>query len=147
MSRGVRCCLRLEITETAVTTEKSEKMLNGLRETGIRLSIDDFGTGQSSLARLGVLPLDELKVDRSFVMGMETSDDSQTIVRSTIEMAHRLRLEVVAEGVETWNSWDRLVALGCDKAQGYVIARPMPVSEMLDWHVDWPEALLITAVS
>ena len=108
-------------------------MLNRLSEQGFKLSIDDFGTGYSSLAYLKRLPVDELKIDKSFVMGMETGEDDAMIVRSTIDLAHNLGLTVVAEGVETAAIQDRLRALHCDEAQGYHIARPLPVDDFLAW--------------
>ena len=100
---------------------------------GIRLSIDDFGTGYSSLAYLKGLPVDEIKIDRSFVMGMDSSEDDATIVRSTIDLGRNLGLEVVAEGVETEEVWNRLTELGCDSAQGYFLARPLPADELTAW--------------
>ena len=107
--------------------------LNRLSEQGFKLSIDDFGTGYSSLAYLKRLPVDELKIDKSFVMGMETGEDDAMIVRSTIDLAHNLGLTVVAEGVETAAILERLRLLACDEAQGYHIARPLPVDDFLAW--------------
>ncbi|WP_110961598.1 bifunctional diguanylate cyclase/phosphodiesterase [Acidovorax sp. ST3] len=125
----------LEITESAIMDDpqRAEAMLNRLSEQGFKLSIDDFGTGYSSLAYLKRLPVDELKIDKSFVMGMETGEDDAMIVRSTIDLAHNLGLTVVAEGVETAAILDRLRALACDEAQGYHIARPLPVDDFLAW--------------
>ncbi len=125
----------LEITESAIMDDpqRAEAMLNRLSEQGFKLSIDDFGTGYSSLAYLKRLPVDELKIDKSFVMGMETGEDDAMIVRSTIDLAHNLGLTVVAEGVETAAIQDRLRALHCDEAQGYHIARPLPVDDFLAW--------------
>ena len=125
----------LEITESAIMDDpqRAEAMLNRLSEQGFKLSIDDFGTGYSSLAYLKRLPVDELKIDKSFVMGMETGEDDAMIVRSTIDLAHNLGLTVVAEGVETAAIQDRLRALACDEAQGYHIARPLPVDDFLAW--------------
>ena len=125
----------LEITESAIMDDhqRAEAMLNRLSEHGFKLSIDDFGTGYSSLAYLKRLPVDELKIDKSFVMGMETGEDDAMIVRSTIDLAHNLGLTVVAEGVETAAIQDRLRALACDEAQGYHIARPLPVDDFLAW--------------
>jgi EAL domain-containing protein (putative c-di-GMP-specific phosphodiesterase class I) len=99
-------------------------VLDRLSALGIRLAIDDFGCGNSSLGYLKRLPVDVLKIDRSFVMNMEESDDDAVIVRSTIELGHNLGLEVVAEGVETEPTRMRLAALGCDTIQGYLIGRP-----------------------
>ena len=125
----------LEITESAIMDDpqRAEAMLNRLSEQGFKLSIDDFGTGYSSLAYLKRLPVDELKIDKSFVMGMETGEDDAMIVRSTIDLAHNLGLTVVAEGVETAAIQDRLRALHCDEAQGYHIARPLPADDFLAW--------------
>ncbi|MBT9441049.1 MAG: EAL domain-containing protein, partial [Acidovorax sp.] len=119
----------LEITESAIMDDpqRAEAMLNRLSEQGFKLSIDDFGTGYSSLAYLKRLPVHELKIDKSFVMGMETGEDDAMIVRSTIDLAHNLGLTVVAEGVETAAILERLRTLACDEAQGYHIARPLPV--------------------
>jgi len=100
---------------------------------GIRLSIDDFGTGYSSLAYLRGLPVDEIKIDRSFVMAMDRSDDDATIVRSTIDLGRNLGLEVVAEGVETEAIWNHLESLGCTVAQGYYLSRPVPPAELRAW--------------
>jgi diguanylate cyclase (GGDEF)-like protein len=125
----------LEITESAIMDDpqRAEAMLNRLSEQGFKLSIDDFGTGYSSLAYLKRLPVDELKIDKSFVMGMESGEDDAMIVRSTIDLAHNLGLTVVAEGVETAAILERLRALACDEAQGYHIARPLPVDDFLAW--------------
>ena len=125
----------LEITESAIMDDpqRAEAMLNRLSGQGYKLSIDDFGTGYSSLAYLKRLPVDELKIDKSFVMGMETDADDATIVRSTIDLAHNLGLSVVAEGVENAAILERLRALGCDEVQGYHISRPMPAPAFLEW--------------
>ncbi len=125
----------LEITESAIMDDpqRAEAMLNHLSEQGFKLSIDDFGTGYSSLAYLKRLPVDELKIDKSFVMGMATDSDDTIIVRSTVELAHNLGLSVVAEGVETAAILEQLRALGCDEAQGYYLSRPIPVPAFLEW--------------
>jgi len=127
--------LELEITESALIedAERALETLKTLRAMGVRLSIDDFGTGYSSLGYLHRLPVDALKIDHSFVRRMLEDEGSAMIVRSTIEMAHNLALEVVAEGVETDQIYARLRELGCDKAQGYGIARPMPAAELAAW--------------
>jgi EAL domain-containing protein (putative c-di-GMP-specific phosphodiesterase class I) len=100
---------------------------------GVGISIDDFGTGYSSLAYLKRLPVDELKIDKSFVSHMAVDDNDATIVRSTIGLAHDLGLRVVAEGIEDQATWDLLIELGCDVAQGYYINRPLPSSELGQW--------------
>ena len=125
----------LEITESAIMDDpqRAEAMLNQLSLQGFKLSIDDFGTGYSSLAYLKRLPVDELKIDKSFVMGMAAGEDDAMIVRSTIDLAHNLGLTVVAEGVESAAILERLRALACDEAQGYHIARPLPVGDFLAW--------------
>ena len=104
-----------------------------LREMGIKLSIDDFGRGYSSLSYLTDLPIEVIKIDRSFVMGMATNEHQAKIVQSTIHLGRSLSLEVVAEGVETSESWDRLLELGCDAAQGYYLAKPLPAAELGAW--------------
>lgn len=126
----------LEITESAIMDDpqRAEAMLNRLSQHGFKLSIDDFGTGYSSLGYLKRLPVDELKIDKSFVMGMEHDHDDEMIVRSTIDLAHNLGLTVVAEGVENAAILERLRALSCDEAQGYHVSRPVPVDAFLSWH-------------
>jgi EAL domain-containing protein (putative c-di-GMP-specific phosphodiesterase class I) len=108
-------------------------VLHRLADAGVRLSIDDFGTGYSSLAYLKRLPVDEVKLDRSFVLGMTSDPDDAAIVRSTIELARNLGLRMVAEGVEDQETWDALAAMGCELAQGYHLARPMPAAEATAW--------------
>jgi diguanylate cyclase (GGDEF)-like protein len=125
--------LTLEITESGVMTdpEAAIAMLWGLRRVGVRLSVDDFGTGYSSLAYLKRLPVDEVKLDKSFVLNMTGDVDDAAIVRSTIELAHNLGLQLVAEGVEDRETLELLATLGCDLAQGYHLARPMPADELV----------------
>lgn len=122
--------LMLEITESAVMRDPqlAARNMQLLRIAGIRFAIDDFGTGHSSLSQLSVLPVDELKIDRSFIS--EAGGGTVTIVTSTIELGHRLGLKVVAEGVEDSAAWNLLRRLGCDFAQGYLISRPMPAAEV-----------------
>ena len=110
--------------------EASIAVLWGLRRVGVRLSVDDFGTGYSSLAYLKRLPVDEVKLDKSFVLNMTGDADDAAIVRSTIELAHNLGLQLVAEGVEDQETLELLAALGCDLAQGYHLARPIPADEL-----------------
>ena len=125
----------LEITESAIMDDpqRAEAMLNRLAQQGFRLSIDDFGTGYSSLAYLRRLPVQELKIDKSFVMGMQSAEGDAMIVRSTIDLAHNLGLSVVAEGVESADILEHLRRLKCDEAQGYHISRPLPLDDYLAW--------------
>jgi diguanylate cyclase (GGDEF)-like protein/PAS domain S-box-containing protein len=127
--------LEFEITESAMLTdpERTKLILEHLSAIGIRLSIDDFGTGYSSLASLRRLPVSEIKVDRCFVMNMDEDEDDATIVRSTIDLGRNLGLDVVAEGVESEQVWDRLKALGCTAAQGYYLSRAIPAPELQTW--------------
>lgn len=127
--------LELEITESAMMSDPGEAMdiLSRLHKTGIRLSIDDFGTGFSSLAYLKRLSVDEIKIDRSFVMHMYENESDAAIVRSTIELGHNLGLKVMAEGVERREIWNILKTLGCDRAQGFHISRPLPPAEFMKW--------------
>ena len=127
--------LSLEITEDAVLTDpvRTKAILEQLAGMGIRLAIDDFGTGYSSLAYLKRLPITEIKIDRSFVMGMATDEDDATIVRSTIDLGRNLGLEVVAEGVESEPIWNKLRELGCNIAQGYYLSRPLPPDQLGAW--------------
>ncbi len=128
--------LALEITETLLMEEADAPttVLDSMQEHGLSLVLDDFGTGYSSLSRLKRFPLDVLKIDRSFVAGVDCNTDDHAIVKATIDMAHAVGLTVVAEGVETTEQEECLRALGCDRAQGYLYARPQPaeaITEML----------------
>jgi diguanylate cyclase (GGDEF)-like protein/PAS domain S-box-containing protein len=125
--------LILELTESALIESSAPEILGRLHGMGETLSIDDFGTGYSSLAYLQRLPVDELKIDRSFVTGLSTAGDDAVIVRSTIDLAHNLGLTVVAEGVEDEAAKQMLVGYGCDRAQGYFFARPCPADEFIAW--------------
>ncbi len=129
----------LEITESAIMDDPQRALatLDALSAMGFKLSIDDFGTGYSSLAYLKRLPVDELKIDQSFVRNMQSDRDDEMIVRSTIDLAHNLGIMVVAEGVETAEAWNLLRDLKCDQAQGYHMGRPMPVSEFSAWSAGW----------
>jgi EAL domain-containing protein (putative c-di-GMP-specific phosphodiesterase class I) len=120
--------LELEITESVVmrNVEDSTRKLSILRDMGVTVAIDDFGTGYSSLSYLGRLPLDSLKIDRSFVSGMTAGGEAASIVATIITLAHGLRLKVVAEGVETGEQANLLKLLRCDEAQGYLYANPLP---------------------
>ena len=136
--------LTLEITESSIMEdpERSLQTLLKLRALGLRLSIDDFGTGYSSLAYLKRLPLDELKIDRSFVMSMQTDPADAKIVRSTIDLAHNLGLSVVAEGIDSPEAFALLRDLGCDEGQGYRLARPMPAAYFAEWARRWQNPAL-----
>ncbi|MGZ7087761.1 MAG: EAL domain-containing protein, partial [Ilumatobacteraceae bacterium] len=128
--------LTLEITETALAEGSSPEIraaLDTLRRMGIRISIDDFGTGFSSLTYLKQLPLDELKIDRSFILDLDTDIRTERIVRSIIDLAHSLGLTVVAEGVEDEAVAERLRGMGADYLQGYVIAMPAPSHIITQW--------------
>jgi diguanylate cyclase (GGDEF)-like protein len=127
--------LKLEITENTIMVDapRALEVLTRLREIGVGLSIDDFGTGYSSLSYLRKLPVDEIKIDRTFVMNMPQSENDQQIVRSTIDLSRSLGLSVVAEGVETEDIWGLLADLGCDIAQGYYLTRPIPPQELVEW--------------
>ncbi len=127
--------LEIEITESAIMDDPAHalEILRNLKDEGIPLFIDDFGTGYSSLSYLKKLPMDALKIDRSFVSDLGIDKDSEAIVRSTIDLAHDLGLKVVAEGVESEAVWHRLNALRCDQAQGYYISKPMPVELFPAW--------------
>ena len=125
----------MELTETAVMTDPEDalRVMTELNSQGIRLSIDDFGTGYSSLSYLKQLPVDEIKIDRSFVMEMVKNNDDQVIVHTTLTMGHNLSMEVVAEGIEDAITLRKLKDMGCDLAQGYHIARPMPAADFFTW--------------
>ncbi|MDP9497200.1 MAG: EAL domain-containing protein [Actinomycetota bacterium] len=127
--------LRLEITESSVMTDPDRALsaLTTLRAAGIALSIDDFGTGYSSMSYLKRLPVDELKIDRSFVMDMLADEHDAVLVRSSIDLGHNLGLKVVAEGVEDAGTAHALIALGCDVVQGFHYARPMPADAFAAW--------------
>jgi len=123
--------LTFEITENLFLSEYDRlvDVLNHICELGVTLSIDDFGTGYSSLSRLRKIPVKELKIDKSFIIDMARSRDDEVIVRSTIDMAHNLGLSVVAEGIETEETYRMLEQLGCDVAQGFLISKPLPVDQ------------------
>ncbi|MBI5041663.1 MAG: bifunctional diguanylate cyclase/phosphodiesterase [Gammaproteobacteria bacterium] len=134
-------CLVMEITESVFLSEhaKVSSVLNELRGLGIAFSIDDFGTGHSSLSRLKKLPVSELKSDRSFVMDMETDRDDAIIVKSTIDLAHNLGIAVIAEGVENASTLNMLREMGCDHAQGYYINRPLSADDFAGYlqNTEW----------
>jgi len=132
-------CLGLEITESGMMQDQAAAIavLKRLRSLDIDLSIDDFGTGHSSLAYVKQLQVSELKIDRSFVRNLVQDDKDRAIVLSVIELAHNLGLTVVAEGVEDRNTLDVLRELGCDIVQGYVFAKPLPEKDLRDWFSAW----------
>lgn len=127
--------LELEITETIIMTDpkRARRVLTELADMGITLSIDDFGTGYSSLAYLRDLPVTQLKIDRCFVQDMGKDLDDTVIVRAVLDLAGNLGLHTVAEGVEDAATWDQLTELGCDSAQGFFLARPMPAEQFGVW--------------
>lgn len=132
--------LTLEVTESVLMAEpeRAIERLERLRRLGIRLSVDDFGTGYSSLAYLSRLPVNEMKIDRSFITGIAHDPSKAAIVRAALDLGHNLRLEVVAEGVEDQLTWDLLSALGCDTAQGFHMGRPMPADAIIPWLLNSP---------
>ncbi|WP_245887601.1 putative bifunctional diguanylate cyclase/phosphodiesterase [Geodermatophilus tzadiensis] len=127
--------LILELTEGSVVDDsvRSSSVLEDLHTLGLRLSMDDFGTGYSSLSQLRQLPIDEVKIDKSFVLGMSTSQGESFIARSIIELAHNLGLRVVAEGVEDELTRKLLTEMGCDKLQGFLLSRPLPDDKLEKW--------------
>ena len=127
--------LTLEVTETSIMNDPSRAVtvLRLLRDIGVRVAVDDYGTGYSSLAYLKRLSVDELKIDKSFTAGMRTDDNDSVIVRSTIELGHNLGLQLVAEGVEDDETWQLLLPLGCDVLQGYGISPPLTAERLELW--------------
>ena len=124
--------LEIELTETSIiqSPERARVALGQLHDAGVTISMDDFGTGYTSLGLLAELPLDAVKIDRSFIVAMQTSERSRAIVESVINMAHTLRLRVVAEGVETNEQLGALDALGCNEIQGFLISKALPSDEV-----------------
>ncbi|MCF6337535.1 MAG: EAL domain-containing protein [Gammaproteobacteria bacterium] len=127
--------LTLELTETAIMSDANRALntLSQLNTMGVRLSVDDFGTGYSSLAYLKRFPVDEIKIDKSFVIDMLTDASDAVIVRSTIDLAHNMGMKVVAEGIESQDAWDKLAELGCNLGQGYHMCRPCPAADFKTW--------------
>jgi diguanylate cyclase (GGDEF)-like protein len=127
--------IELEITESTIMADhrRAQTILGRLSKMGVRLSIDDFGTGYSSLQYLQELPVDAIKIDKSFVMSMDSDPGNATIVQSTVDLGHNLGLEVVAEGVEDMHSYNTLAALGCDYAQGYFLSKPLSAEKLTIW--------------
>jgi diguanylate cyclase (GGDEF)-like protein len=150
VAHGVRSTqLQLEITEGALMADSRRVLatLRRLEDLGVTLSLDDFGTGYSSMLHLRRMPLAEVKIDRSFVLGMSRDEDDTSIVRSIIELATALGLRVVAEGVEDERTWRRLAALGCHVAQGWFFARPMPASELPSWLANYRPPRLLRSLA
>jgi len=135
--------LTLEITESSVLDDpnRTGEVLRQLHDLGVRLSIDDFGTGYSSMTYLRQLPVQEVKIDKNFVLTMIADPDDEAIVRSIIDLGTHLRLDVVAEGVENLATWERLRDLGCSTVQGYFLAKPMPAAEFVPWLTERQPAL------
>jgi len=131
---GEGCQLDLEITEGLIMLDIEEniKKLSAIREMGLQIAIDDFGTGYSSLAYLAKLPVNALKIDRSFIITMTSNPQSMTIVSTIISLAHSLGLKVIAEGVDAEEQAKYLKLLGCDEMQGYLFSRPVPPDKVED---------------
>ncbi|MGZ4791713.1 MAG: EAL domain-containing protein, partial [Ilumatobacteraceae bacterium] len=127
--------LELEITETALANEpdRSLYVISAMREAGVRVSIDGFGTGNSSFSMLRDLTVDRLKIDSMFVKGIANSPRQQHLVKAMVSLARGLGIETVAKGVESEESWEVLAALGCDVAQGFLISRPLPMPDLIEW--------------
>jgi diguanylate cyclase (GGDEF)-like protein len=127
--------LELEVTESTILSDplRARAMLTRVSELGVRVAIDDFGSGYTSLGYLKRLPVDVLKIDKSFVLSMATDDHDAVIVRSAIDLGHNLGLEVVAEGVESEQTWHELARLGCDLGQGFYLAKPMDGPALAQW--------------
>lgn len=138
-------CLTMEITESDIMTDpmRAREILESLSMMGIRLSIDDFGTGYSSLSYIKQLPVEEIKIDKSFVMEMVSDENDAVIVKATIELAHNLGLDIVAEGVKDRETWDYLKSLNCDIGQGFFISKPLTAEEFTNRGIrnSWPEYL------
>ena len=127
--------LNLEITESVALhdVEKAVEILNQLKSLGILISLDDFGTGYSSLSYLTKLPVDYLKIDRSFINDLENNDSNKTVVKSIIKVAHSLNMKVTAEGIETKKQAEILRRYGCDNCQGYYFSKPLPFNEIQEY--------------
>ena len=128
--------LTLEVTESSVMADpaRAVDLLAQLRGLGVRLSVDDFGTGYSSLSYLKRLPVQEVKIDKSFVVDLASREQDEAIVRSIVDLGRHLGLDVVAEGIEDEATWQVLAAMGCTLGQGWHLARPMPPSELPAWY-------------
>ncbi|MDF1763371.1 MAG: EAL domain-containing protein [Oleibacter sp.] len=138
-------CLEITERDMMVDVEKSLSLLSYYREIGFLLSIDDYGIGYSALSKLALMPVNELKIDKCFILNLASNKDDQIIVSSTIKMAHEMGLTVVAEGVEDQTSLDWLKNAGCDMIQGYYLARPMSLSSLIEWfeHLERPKKGLL----
>ena len=140
--------LTLEITESSIMDkpEQALPVINRLDDLKLHLSIDDFGTGYSSLAYLSKLPVHELKIDKSFVLGMRKNRSDHTIVKATIDLGHNLNMQVTAEGIEDQQTWETLKQIGCDLGQGYYMSPPLPESEFMKWLTDsrWKQKKAVT---
>ncbi len=128
-------CMQLEVTESMImeNVDEAVQILSSIKELGVKVALDDFGTGYSSLSRLSRLPLDKLKVDQSFVRGIENDAGSRAVTDAVIALGHSLRLEVVAEGIESEGSLRYLQEQGCQQAQGYLFSRPLQAEEFARW--------------
>jgi EAL domain-containing protein (putative c-di-GMP-specific phosphodiesterase class I) len=133
-------CLEIEITEDTLMGDigRGAEILAQLHALGVAVAVDDFGTGYSSLSYLRRLPINTLKIDKSFLADMANSSNDAMIVRSIIDLGHNLGFRVVAEGVEDERAWDLLSQLGCDVVQGYHISQPLPDAKFTDWLRDSP---------
>jgi diguanylate cyclase (GGDEF)-like protein len=131
--------IQLEVTETAVMLDprRAARTLTRLSGMGVSISIDDFGAGYTSLSLLSTLPVDSLKIDQRFIRNLLTDAGDQAIVRNIIQLAHDLHMITLAEGVETAEVWSRLIDLGCDEIQGYLLTRPLPPDQLIEWITDW----------
>jgi EAL domain-containing protein (putative c-di-GMP-specific phosphodiesterase class I) len=129
----------MEVLETSALEDmgRTAKVIQACADIGVYFALDDFGTGYSSLTYLKHLPVTLIKIDRSFVSGMLDDPDDLAILEGVLGLAHAFKREVIAEGMESAAQGQRLMALGCDLAQGYGIARPMPASQVLDWIGHW----------
>jgi EAL domain-containing protein (putative c-di-GMP-specific phosphodiesterase class I) len=129
----------LEVTETSLMQEliKSLDILTRLRLKGFQLSIDDFGTGYSSLLQLHRVPFSEIKIDKSFVFELENDEEARSIVETIILLAQKLKMKTVAEGIETQENFNKLKALGCNQAQGFLLSKAMPADEIIDWFTNY----------
>ena len=133
--------LTLELTEDAMAepAAQSFECLARLHMQGFKLSIDDFGTGCSNLQRLNSIAFDELKIDQFFTRNMVQKESGHVIVQATVDLAKRLKLHTVAEGVETTSQWHTLKTMGCDTAQGFLVGRAIPAADLDQWHKDWQQ--------